>query len=244
MITMKFHMPLPAILACTALSLVSCVSTKDHNDAVALAKHYQTKLHEAEERLTAMEGENAKLKKAIAQSDVTSLSEAGYGDIDARLSDLQARIDGLGRPLNDIERFDVEGGYVLMVQDKILFDSGSAELSTEGKAAIAKIADEIASQAHGRIWVRGHTDTDPVSKPSTRQKFPHGNLQLSAMRAVEVAAALSGTDKVKSRDIVVAGFGQYDPLRKNDSADNKRMNRRVEIFVADSDKSAAPEANK
>jgi chemotaxis protein MotB len=81
--------------------------------------------------------------------------------------------------------------------------------------------------------VRGHTDSDPVSKPSTKQKFPHGNLQLSAMRAVEVAAALAGTDKVKSRDIVVAGFGQHDPLKKNDNADNKRMNRRVEIFVAD-----------
>lgn len=241
---MKFHIQLPAMIACAALSLVSCVSTKDHNDAVALAKHYQTKLHEAEERLTAMEGENAKLKKAMAQNDVSALSEAGYGDIDARLSDLQARIDGLGRPLNDIERFDVEGGYVLMVQDKILFDSGSSELSAEGKTAIGKIAAEISSQAHGRIWVRGHTDSDPVSKPSTKQKFPHGNLQLSAMRAVEVAAALAGTEKVKSRDIVVAGFGQFDPLKKNDNADNKRMNRRVEIFVADSGTSTAPKAGK
>jgi chemotaxis protein MotB len=230
---MKLHIQLPALIACATLSLVSCVTTKDHNDAVALAKHYQTKLHEAEERLTSMESENSKLKKAMAQSDVTALSEAGYGDIDARLSDLQARIDGLGRPLKDIERFDVEGGYVLMVQDKILFDSGSAELSGDGKTAIEKIAGEIASQTHGRIWVRGHTDSDPVSKPSTKQKFPHGNLQLSAMRAVEVAAALAGTDKVKSRDIVVAGFGQHDPLKKNDNADNKRMNRRVEIFVAD-----------
>ena len=59
-------------------------------EVVALAKHYQTKLHESEERLTSLESENSKLKKAMAQSDVTALSEAGYGDIDARLSDLQA----------------------------------------------------------------------------------------------------------------------------------------------------------
>lgn len=237
---MKQIITLPALVACATLSLVSCVSTKDHNDAVALAKHYQTKLHESEERMTQLESENAKLKKAMAQSDVTSLAEAGYGDIDERLSELQSRIDSLGRPLQDIERFDVEGGYVLMVQDKILFDSGSADLSAEGKSAIAKIAGEIAAQSHGRIWVRGHTDSDPVSKPQTKQRFPHGNLQLSAMRAVEVAAALSSTDKVKSRDIVVAGFGQYDPLKKNDNSDNKRMNRRVEIFVADAAKGTMP----
>ena len=81
--------------------------------------------------------------------------------------------------------------------------------------------------------MRGHTDSDPVSKPATKEKFPHGNLELSAMRAVNVAAELSGSDKVPARDVVVVGFGQYDPVKENTSADNKRLNRRVEIFVSD-----------
>jgi chemotaxis protein MotB len=119
------------------------------------------------------------------------------------------------------------------VQDKILFDSGSAELSADGKKALTKIASEIDAQPHGRIWVRGHTDSDKVSKPATKEKFPHGNLQLSAARAVEVASELVTSGKVPARDVAVIGFGPYDPIRKNDTADNKRMNRRVEIFVSD-----------
>ena len=228
-----------ATCALAFLPLTSCATTKDYNDAVANAKYYQTQLHEAETRMAKAEDENARLRKRLAENDVSGLSEASSGDLDSRLSELQAKIDNLGRPLQDIEKIDVDGGYVLMVQDKILFASGSAELNSESKGAMEKIIGEIASRPHGRIWVRGHTDSDPVSKPTTKAQFPHGNLQLSAMRAVVVAAAIASTDKIKARDIVVAGFGSHDPLRKNDSAENKRLNRRVEIFVSDG---GAPEA--
>jgi hypothetical protein len=39
---------------------------------------------------------------------------------------------------------------------------------------------------------------------------------------------------VNARDVVVVGFGQHDPVKPNTNADNKRLNRRVEIFVSDS----------
>jgi chemotaxis protein MotB len=233
------HVLASAICALAFLPLTSCATTKQYDDAVANAKYYQGQLHETELRMAKTEEENARLRKRISENDVKGLSEASASDLDSRLSDLQAKIDGLGRPLQDIEKIDVDGGYVLMIQDKILFDSGSAELNAASKGAMDKIIAEITSKAHGRIWVRGHTDSDPVSKPATKAAFPHGNLQLSAMRAVVVADAITTTDKVKSRDIVVAGFGSHDPLKKNDTAENKRLNRRVEIFVSDA--SAAPE---
>ena len=223
---------LPVLLI--ALGAASCVSQQQYDDAVALAKHHQTTLHEREQYIARLESERDQLKRQLALDQVAALSNAGYGDeLDSRLSELQNKIDGLGRPLNDIERFDVEGGYVLLVQDKILFDLGSSELSGEGKSSVSKVAEEIESRPHGRVWVRGHTDSTPMVKPSTKERYPHGNLQLSAARAVEVAAALIATGKVPQQDVVVAGFGQHDPVKPNDNADNKRMNRRVEIFVAD-----------
>jgi chemotaxis protein MotB len=233
------HALASAFCALAFLPLTSCATTKDYKDAVSNAKFYQTQLHEAETRLAKAEDENGRLRKRLAENDVKGLSEASASDLDTRLSDLQSKIDGLGHPIQDIEKIPVDGGYVLMIQDKILFESGSAELSADSKSAIDKIIGEVTSQPHGRIWVRGHTDSDPVAKPATKALFPHGNLQLSAMRAVVVADAITGNDKVKSRDIVVAGFGSHDPLHKNDSAENKRLNRRVEIFVSDA--GAAPE---
>jgi len=213
--------------------LASCVSQRQYDDAVALARFHQTSLHEKEKEVARLQAENERMKRQLAQNDVSALS-AGYGeDIDSRLSELQGRIDNLGRPLKDIERFDVEGGYVLMVQDKILFESGSDAISAEGRKALEQVSGEINAKPHGRVWVRGHTDSDPVSKPATKEKFPHGNLELSAMRAVNVASELSSAGKVPARDVVVVGFGQYDPVKENTNADNKRVNRRVEIFVTD-----------
>ena len=226
-------------------AFASCATQQQYDDAVARARHYQTELNEKEKDSTELRAENERLKRQVAQNDVNAL-QAGYGtDLDSRISDLQSRIDNLGRPLQDIERFDVEGGYVLMVQDKILFASGSDELSTEGKSALVKIGGEINAKPHGRVWVRGHTDSDPVAKPATKEKFPHGNLELSAMRAVNVASELSAAGKVSARDVAVIGFGEHDPVKKNDSAENKRLNRRVEIFVADQTSAkAAPAAAK
>ena len=230
----RFSIAALALPAGLAGLLGSCVSQRQYDDAIALAKYNQTSLHEKEQYITQLEAENDRLKRAVAMNDVSALSEAGYGeDLQSRLSELQSKIDNLGRPLKDIERFDVAGGYVLMVQDKILFDSGSAELNAEGKKALVQLTNEITSKPHGRIWVRGHTDSDPVAKPQTKERFPLGNLQLSAMRAVEVASQLAGTGKVPAHDVAVIGFGEHEPIRPNTNADNKRLNRRVEIFVSD-----------
>lgn len=221
----------------------ACVSQQQYDDMHTLWKRDQMALHEKEGDLARMQAEMDALRRGRALTEVSQLQDAGFGDdLQSRLSELQQKIDGLGRPLRDIERIEVEGGYVLMVQDKILFDSGSSELSADGKTQLATVAAEIQGRPHGRIWVRGHTDNVPVSKPQTKERFPHGNIQLSAARAVEVAAALTGTGKVPARDVVVVGFGQHDPLHPNDSADNKRLNRRVEIFVSDQAATARPAA--
>jgi flagellar motor protein MotB len=45
---------------------------------------------------------------------------------------------------------------------------------------------------------------------------------------------------VPARDVAVVGFGQYDPITKNDTSDNKRLNRRVEIFVSDKSAGTTP----
>jgi chemotaxis protein MotB len=214
------------------LASSSCATQEQYDEAVAQAKYYQTRLHELERDNSRLQEELERLRSRMASGQVSAL-EAGYpDDVGSRISELQARLDGLGRPLRDVERIDVDGGYVLMVQDKILFESGSADVSAEGRRTIADLAREIQGQPHGRVYVRGHTDSDPVAKPETKQRFPHGNLQLSAARAIEVAALLV-TGGVTEEDVAVMGFGPYDALHANDTGENKRLNRRVEIFVAD-----------
>ncbi len=216
-----------------ASGATSCVSPQQHDEAIAQIKSHQERRYE-------LERENEELKRQIArlgeQRMVTEAStvDASYGDdLEAKLREYEAQIAALGRPFEDIERFDVDGGYVYMVQDAVLFDSGKAEINAAGRSALEQLAREIEQQPYGRVWVRGHTDADPVKKPETLQRFPHGNLQLSAARAIEVAAILTQRGMLDATRVAVAGFGPYEPLKPNSSAENKRLNRRVEIFVAD-----------
>lgn len=222
---------LAAGLLLCALLAGSCVTQQEYDEAVDLAKHYQTRLHDSEQAQQALEAERDRLRRDLAMSKVQA-GEAGYAEFESRISELQRRIDGLGGNIKDVEYLYLDdGSYVVLVQDAILFESGSSEISDAGRQRLASVAAEIQRRAHGRVLVRGHTDSDPVSKPETKRRFPHGNLELSAARAVEVAAALQ-QHGIASRDLAVMGFGPHEPLRDNTSAENKRLNRRVEIFVA------------
>ena len=117
--------------------------------------------------------------------------------------------------------------------NSILFPFASAEVTPEGKEALAIIIEDIISRPYEKVWVRGHTDDVPVKRPETLKKFPHGNMHLSVERAVEVAALLVGQDKVEEAKLVVMGFGPNEPLVENSSPENRQKNRRVEILVTE-----------
>lgn len=218
-------------MVCAALA-AACVSPRQYDEAVSLAKSYQTQLHDLERQMADLDAQNRRLESQLRSGQVGLLESGFTDDVEQRVSELQRLIDDLGRPPGDIERFDVDGGYVYMIQNKILFASGSAEIGADGRTALLGLAKEISAAPHGRIFVRGHTDSDPVKRPDTLERFPHGNLQLSAARAVAVGALLIDDGSLPAADVVIAGYGQWEPVAPNDSAENKRLNRRVEIFVA------------
>ncbi len=217
-----------------AASMASCASPQDVAYTRELAKEYENQVFDLERQLAEKNLELTSLHERYATERKSTIVNAGFdGTMEARLDDLASLIDQRGGAVKDVERFDVEGGYLLMIQDKILFDSGSATLGESGNRALLEISGEIAAAPHGEIFVRGHTDSDPVRKPETLRQFPHGNLQLSAARAVSVAANLIENSSLGGKDVVVMGFGSWRPVKPNSSAESKRLNRRVEIFVSD-----------
>lgn len=225
----RIHRSASLALAAGALLLSSCVSQQEHDKALEQADYYQTEMHE----LQRANGRLARENQDLRENQGGGPMDASYSDWDAKLSSLEQLGARLAALPEGTQRIDLAGGdYLLVVPDSIIFASGSAELSPDGQDEILRLAAEINAAPHGRIWVRGHTDSDKVVKPSTLQRFPHGNLQLSTARAVEVAAYLIEQGGVTEGDVAVVGFGPHEPLKPNDSADNKRMNRRVEIYVA------------
>lgn len=215
-----------------ALLSGSCVTQQEYDEAVDLARHYQARLHDLEQDHLMLEMKTEDLETEL----LTSVGEpvpASYTDMEDELARLRMDLDKMGENPDDISFYSFEdGSYLIRVQDQVLFESGSASINEEGKSKLTDLCMQIMAAPHGKIWVRGHTDNDPVKRPSTLEKFPHGNLQLSASRAVEVAMVMIQNGKISANEISVMGFGEHMPLKENNTSENKRFNRRVEIYVS------------
>lgn len=131
---------------------------------------------------------------------------------------------------SDIEVEQTPTGYRFVLREAVLFPTGSASLTDEGKRALQRVADALKG-SNDRISIEGHTDDVPVKKPETLKKFPRGNLDLSLGRALAVWDYLVGEAKVDRSRISVCGHGANRPRVRNDSETNRWRNRRVEILV-------------
>jgi chemotaxis protein MotB len=219
-------------LCLCAVVLTSCVSQEEFDEAKELARHYQVRLHDVERERALLVAENERLATELAMGGVAALDAGFSQEFESRLNEYERMLAGLRDDPGPVSKYTLgDGSTLYMVQDAVLFDSGSADIGDDGQSRLADIAAEIQVGSHGRIWVRGHTDDDPVVRPGTLQKFPHGNLHLATRRALEVAAVLVRSG-VGAENVAVAGFGPFVPLRPNDTAANKSLNRRVEIYVS------------
>lgn len=117
-----------------------------------------------------------------------------------------------------------DGKAVLQLDSDVLFASGSAQLTKEGKEAVAKMAQALAEATDARFQVEGHTDADPVKNT---KEFPT-NWHLGSDRAINVAAAMIEAGFPAER-VSAASYGATQPVAANDTAENKKLNRRIEV---------------
>lgn len=119
-------------------------------------------------------------------------------------------------------------GIVVTVLDRVLFDSGSAELLDSARYSLQKLGDALNRDfPKNMIYIEGHTDNEPV----TTGDWP-SNWELSTARATQVVHFLSDIAGVDPRRLAATGYGEFHPVAPNNSLDGKRENRRVEIVIS------------
>ena len=120
-------------------------------------------------------------------------------------------------------------GDRFVFETDVLFPSGSAALSSEGREslrpiadAIIQLTDEIPDDIDWVIRIDGHTDPVPI-----RTTYP-SNWHLSAARAISVVQWFEDLG-VPSERLVAAGFGENHPIAEGRSAEANARNRRIEL---------------
>lgn len=126
----------------------------------------------------------------------------------------------------DIE-ISVEKGVVFVsISDKLLFRSGSYNVTNAAKEVLGKVAKVVNNKPDFEFMVEGHTDNVPY-----RRGVLLDNWDLSAKRATSVVRILQNDFGVDPARMTAAGRSYYVPLTSNDTAANRAKNRRTRIVV-------------
>jgi len=214
----------------------ACVTQSRHEETLDANRRLQIEYQDMEAYQGRLESRIALLEGEKALREGAPVEAGAVRPFDERLAQIKSLMEGLGAAPGDLTVLRVEGGYGVRLDDSVLFDSGSSKLKEEGQTLLLKVAEKIKERSFERIWVRGHTDSDRVVKQQTLKDFPHGNIQLSAARAMEVAVLLNSAGGISMDRLVIAGFGASDPVVANTDAEAKRKNRRVDIYIIDEKK--------
>ncbi|MFD2914651.1 OmpA family protein [Psychroserpens luteus] len=125
----------------------------------------------------------------------------------------------------DIE-INVEKGVVFIsIADKLLFQSGSYNVTTKAKDVLAKVAKVIKSKPDFEAMIEGHTDSRSYSKGVLID-----NWDLSVKRSTSIIRVLQELG-VNPGQLIAAGRSSYVPLADNDTAENRAKNRRTRVVV-------------
>jgi outer membrane protein OmpA-like peptidoglycan-associated protein len=125
---------------------------------------------------------------------------------------------------NDIAGAKIERvgeGIKITFDSGILFETNSANLQTEAKTNISKLATILDKYPDTNILVTGHTDSDGTEEY---------NQILSEKRAKSVSDYTMGKGINSSRFSII-GLGENEPVASNETGDGKQLNRRVEIAI-------------
>jgi chemotaxis protein MotB len=192
--------------------------------AEAKARELEQARAELEEKVKQLEEEKGSLTAAVQAKD-------------EELSKLKATYDTLQEQMKtEIETGDIkvtQSGGRLQVDlvDKILFDSGQAEVTEKGGEVLRRLGGVLAKVDDKAIQVCGHTDDSPIADKELQARYPT-NWELSAARAVNVVRFLHEKAKVPAKRLVAAGYGQFHPIATNANHEGRARNRRIEIVLA------------
>jgi len=128
--------------------------------------------------------------------------------------------------LRDVDVQVLKGVVYISLSDKMLYKSGSYEISPAAGETLSKIAKIIKDYKDYDVLIEGNTDNVPISQTNIRN-----NWDLSALRASSVVQSLQNNYGVDPRRLTAGGRGEYNPIASNLDDAGKTRNRRTQIII-------------
>lgn len=203
---------------------------KDKNDLEQVLKAKSDTLSknisDLRQKVADLEAENKRLRDEIATlqkvkeekvKEVSSTYERLLENMKSEIAQGQVTIS------------ELQGKLTVNMEAAILFDSGRADIKSDGIAILLKMVPTLKEVKDKSIRIEGHTDNVPIRSA----QFP-SNWELSAARAINVAKYLQ-QQGLAPANLSATAFSEYKPVADNDTREGRARNRRIEITLVAKD---------
>ncbi len=200
-----------------------------------LLKDMDSSKSELQQRLADMTREKQEIEKQKSeierqkQEEVSKLKNT-YEDL---VKDMKSEIEQ-----GSIQITQLQNKLSVNMVDKILFNSGEADVNPAGKKVLERVANVLKKVQNKQIRIEGHTDNVPIGG-ALKEKFP-SNWELSTARATTVARYLSEVCGINPGIVSAAGYAHFRPIADNSTNEGKSKNRRIEITLVPMDEVKKP----
>lgn len=179
-------------------------------------------LEQERQRLKAEEAEKARLEQERAAKE-------------AEIARLTRTQEELSKSLQDeiskgnITIQQVRDQLTINMVDRVLFDSGQAQVKPAGVKVLKQVGDVLNKISDKQIRIEGHTDNVPIST-KLQDKFKT-NWELSTARATNVVRYLIDQGGVARQHMSAVGYAETRPIAPNETEQGRSANRRIEIVL-------------
>ncbi|MBI5315242.1 MAG: OmpA family protein [Nitrospirae bacterium] len=206
------------------------------------------KKNEEDSRMLQAKANDLEQKLQAEKATVTRLQQGGDAlaaekeRLEKERAAKEAEIERLTRTQQELSKSlqaEIERGDITIKQvrdrltinmvEKVLFNSGQAQVKPAGLKILTQVSDVLKNVTDKQIRIEGHTDNVPIGV-KIRDKFPT-NWELSTARATNVVRFFIERGGVNRESLEAVGFADTRPVASNDMEEGRTENRRIEIVL-------------
>ena len=198
-------------------------NSKKNRELLAQLEAKEQALAAESNRLNKLQKEIEAGSKRVAElENVIATKDAAMTKLKDAISKALTNFEGKGLT---VEQRD--GKVYISMENKLLFNSGSWSVGTEGRKAVQQLGSVLAENPDIAVLIEGHTDNVPYNGNAQLSS----NWDLSTKRATSIVKILKENSSIKAENLTAAGRGEYAPIANNDTAEGKAKNRRIEVIL-------------
>ena len=198
-------------------------NSRQNRELLAQLDEKEAALIQEKNRLEKLEKDLALRSQRIDELEsVIAAKDAKMNALKNAVSNALTNFEGKGLTVEQ-----KNGKVYVSMENKLLFDSGSWAVNSEGRKAVKQLGSVLAQNPDIAVLIEGHTDNVPYGGSGQLKD----NWDLSTKRATSIVHILRENADIDPQNLTAAGKGEFAPVAPNNTEAGKAKNRRIEVIL-------------